>query len=495
MQDTAQSFLQVRVAPLSRSMLASFLMHFAVVLIILRFIHFGAPVRLNPPRFSRTRDTILYVVPVSKELMMFARIAPAGTGAEPGKGTAPGKPALRSSAFHGKLTAVSNPVRPDNSHQLIIQPSTPPDLLVKQEIKLPNTMLGNPLVLPREQVDIVLNEPKRMPTRRSDSTDAASPPPPLPASKLNLASVPSIAQPHLPVPPAPATPTDRVSQSAATATSAGAAEKESASGQQKSLLALSTDPGPAIAASIALPPGNKYGEFSFSPAGSHFGSPGGSGNNAIGGGTNGISAAGDGSTGVGHGKDGGGGKDTGGAPGVSLSGPMSAAEYQMMVFPVLPSAPVRKNSLIISTGSVGGGGLGVYQALPCSRIFTVFLPMPVANWALQYCTAGNPSALITARTAVVHLEDPVVPPSPLEKFDFRRLPISQGKASKNIILKGLIREDGSVANLQVYQGIMREMDEIARVAFNRWKFAPAMRAGKPVAVEILVGIPSLAIAN
>jgi outer membrane biosynthesis protein TonB len=33
------------------------------------------------------------------------------------------------------------------------------------------------------------------------------------------------------------------------------------------------------------------------------------------------------------------------------------------------------------------------------------------------------------------------------------------------------------------------MDEAARLAFSRWKFKPAMRAGKPVAIELLVGIP------
>jgi outer membrane biosynthesis protein TonB len=33
------------------------------------------------------------------------------------------------------------------------------------------------------------------------------------------------------------------------------------------------------------------------------------------------------------------------------------------------------------------------------------------------------------------------------------------------------------------------MDAAARAAFGKWKFKPAMRDGKPVPVEILVGIP------
>jgi hypothetical protein len=35
------------------------------------------------------------------------------------------------------------------------------------------------------------------------------------------------------------------------------------------------------------------------------------------------------------------------------------------------------------------------------------------------------------------------------------------------------------------------MDEAARIAFSRWVFKPAVRDGKPVEVEILVGIPPL----
>jgi hypothetical protein len=39
------------------------------------------------------------------------------------------------------------------------------------------------------------------------------------------------------------------------------------------------------------------------------------------------------------------------------------------------------------------------------------------------------------------------------------------------------------------------MDEAARLALGRWKFMPAIRGGKPVAVDILVGIQSAAPAN
>ena len=485
-----QSFPQLRVEPFGRSVPVSlsFLMHFAAVLIILRLPQVGATVRLNAPPFRQMKNTISYVVPVSTEQMVFAKMASAESGGAPGKGTAPGKPALGSSGIQRELIVVSSPVHPSNSHQLIIQPSSPPDLLIKQEIKLPNLILGNPLVMPREQVDIVVAKPKQMPAHRIDSADVASPPLPMPASKLSLAAVPAMEKPQLPVQAVPDPQTDPASKSASSAPGAGVAE--GVAHEQRSLLALSTDPGNA---KLVLPSGNMYGEFSVSPAGTHFGSPGGSGTVAIGGGSEGISAGGDGSTGVGHGKEGGGGKDSTGSPEIAFNGSgIAGGVYHLTIFPVPPDAPVRKNTMIISAGPAGGGGLGIYKALPCGRIFTIFLPMPVANWTLEYCTAGKSSTPQPRNGTTVQLEDPIMPPAPLQTFDFRRPPISKQNAPKNIILKGSIREDGSVVNLHVYQGIMREMDETARDAFNLWRFAPAMRAGKPVAVEILVGIPSLA---
>jgi len=56
-------------------------------------------------------------------------------------------------------------------------------------------------------------------------------------------------------------------------------------------------------------------------------------------------------------------------------------------------------------------------------------------------------------------------------------------------LQGVIREDGSLGELRVLRGFQAEADQAALAAFSRWKFKPALREGKPVAVDILVGIP------
>ena len=64
------------------------------------------------------------------------------------------------------------------------------------------------------------------------------------------------------------------------------------------------------------------------------------------------------------------------------------------------------------------------------------------------------------------------------------------KVGKMIILKGVLRTDGFIDELQVYQSVLTEMDDNARLAFSRRKFKPALRDSKPIPVQVLVGIPA-----
>jgi hypothetical protein len=163
-----------------------------------------------------------------------------------------------------------------------------------------------------------------------------------------------------------------------------------------------------------------------------------------------------------------------------------------MVYAVPASVLPRKNSLVVSAGPIGGGGLDVYGALHCGKIYTVFLQMPGKSWTLQFCQAKHeaPTNAISRQSALVRLEQGLLPPDPELRFDFRRLPLPPENAHKLILLKGLIREDGTVDLVQVYRSLLPSMDQAACLAFSRWKFKPAMREGQPVSVEILVGIPS-----
>ena len=98
-------FPQLRVEPFGRSISLSFLMHFAAVLIILRFPHFGPTVTLNvPSAFPRTKNTILYVVPVAKDRMVFAKISAAESGGQRAKA-----PRLESLRWGAVLSTVNSP--------------------------------------------------------------------------------------------------------------------------------------------------------------------------------------------------------------------------------------------------------------------------------------------------------------------------------------------------------------------------------------------------
>ena len=79
----------------------------------------------------------------------------------------------------------------------------------------------------------------------------------------------------------------------------------------------------------------------------------------------------------------------------------------------------------------------------------------------------------------------------LEQYDFRRAPFSKPLADTNgmIILQGAIREDGAVGDLKILQGVLDSVDQAALAAFSRWRFSAALRSDKPVAVDVLVGIP------
>jgi hypothetical protein len=118
--------------------------------------------------------------------------------------------------------------------------------------------------------------------------------------------------------------------------------------------------------------------------------------------------------------------------------------------------------------------------------------MPHKSWILQYSPLPEASSASnrTPTQAVVALRDNLTPPWPEKKFDFRRPPIPSERSNRLIILHGRIREDGTVEELKVHQGVQADADQIALAAFRQWVFRPATRGGKPIPVEILVGIPA-----
>jgi hypothetical protein len=268
-------------------------------------------------------------------------------------------------------------------------------------------------------------------------------------------------------------------------------------GDGKGVVVVSVDPAD-VAALAKLPAGNRWGDFTIAPNGGQPGAVNGSANGVPNAGSHATGGGGDLVPGVGKGYAGGGGGNSGSNGSLSINGDPSgkgselldATIFREMVYPVPANVVLRRNALVVSSGPMGGGGLQVYGALHCGKIWTVFLPMPGQPWTLQYCQSGGGAPAQQARSNVVHMETGVVPPDVMARFDFKRQTVPFEKKGKPIVLKGIITDDGTVSDLKVYQGVLQGMDDAARVAFSKWKFKPALKDGKAVAVDVLVGVPT-----
>lgn len=458
---------------------SSLVLHCAVVALIV-YLPPLPPPRATPTEMAPTTvERIYYQVPVRDDQTKILRIAPMSPrphGAASAKAVR--LPAVASTVQHPNITIVSTPARPDNFRQTIFQPTVPPDVRITTDQKVPNIVMGKELDSVKAPLEASTARPVQL-NREVTQVDAPSVSDSASKQPMMAFLRTSESQPELTIPVssggAPIQRTGGLAGSSAT-TAASAA----------GLVLLSVDPAPPND-QFSLPVGNRWGHFSIAPPAAAADTPNGTALAA--------SAA----------------KDSGApspnsdpAGAVSISGPDSSPKGEggaldpalpmNMIYPIAaPPLNVRRNTMVITSGPVGGGGLNVYGALKCGKIYSVFLPMPDRNWSMQYCdSSAKPASVSSAGyTTVLRLEDPLRPPDVdlAHRFDFKRLPVSIDKAHRSIILKGIIASDGTVQHVVVYQGLQPKMDEAARIAFSRWRFKPATRDGKPVAVDVLVGIP------
>jgi len=474
-----------------RAFTVSVLLHFAGILLL---------PYLPSPSFLRERSgevvpaesgRIYYHLTKMDLSQTLPRIVVAGPGGHSGNDLeASLSPMLGSTAVHPKITIVLRPPRQNNTRQTIYQSAAPPDLRITMDLKLPNVIVET-VKAPRPQIHF--NPYDSRPTQTLKSLIAE----PAPTLTANAGSSPiplseiTTAQPQLPLPPPSPAESGKGDKTAALA------DGELPSGKQGSALVIvGTDPtqGESL---LALPAGNRWAELSISPTlgpgsprGGHAGT---SKPSKVAG------AGGDASMGMGPGRSGGGGGSSSDGGTMSITGGIGEGLNAIdpllpmnMIYAVPASVLPRKNSLVVSAGPMGGGGLALYGALRCGKIYTIFLQMPGKSWTLQFCQAKEQPATKApvGRSAIVKLEQGLLPPEAETRFDFRRSPLPPENKGKLIVLKALIREDGTVDQVQVYRGLLPPMDEAARLAFLRWKFKPATIEGRPVSVEILVGIPS-----
>lgn len=503
-----------------------------------------------PGRVNHTR-TIVFKIPPKDLANYLPFIKPPGRGRAPGRGSLAGtRPRLGSVHFDPRVTIISNPPHPDNFRVTLRNNNAPPALKLPQDLRLPDFISGGPALIPEPpkpappapEKPAAPAPPKPPPPNPLESKPlvpqlkppvlAAAPPPP-PALALK---VPQLAAPHLeiPVPPPPVTPAPppvaeasaatrppspapKAVQRAADAPPAPPANRKSASeaagdsqkaGGGPKILSLSVDPVPLTDAA-AIPGGQHEGAFTISPSATAQGSPGGTPDGKTNVGVVGPGGGGDQSVAVGTAKPTPGGGGAGGSvstppgnPTVSVSGPgaggkevaagtLAPLKFDELVYEVKPETPkAHAPALVVSTGSAGGGGLRLFGVLHGDRIYTVYFSMPGKSWILQYCVHETaPPVNPATRVVQIHMAPPLTPPAAIALFDFHRPPAPPGANNPLIVLHGFIQADGSVSDLTVLHGLDPTSDAAACAAFSRWKFKPALRAGTPVPLEILVGVP------
>ena len=459
------------------------------------------------PRETVASDsTPIYIdMAALKILRDLPRVKPHETGGRPGTAILPARaPALGSTQVHPKYTIVLNPMKPDNNRQTIVQKSSIPDLLIPNDQKVADIILVKEPDVAKPQVDLSFHRPSA--PQKADAHPAVAAPTIVSnATELPVKFVATVQQPQLPVSyiNPNLSPSPRRQGSSASTASSGSANP-SGNGDDDTVV-ISVDP--ALYSKLAtLAQGNRYATFAISPNGGAPGSPGGISGATSGGGSGAPGTGGDRSVGVGHGTSGGGGGESrenatlsitggsGGTGGIDSHGILRGSIRASTIFPVLSSTKLRRPPLVVSTGPMGGGGLDLYGALPCGKVYTIFLPMPGKSWVLQYCahqaTTDAEAPTQTNNNGVVRMETGLVPPNADEQFDFRRSTVAEKDADKLIVLRGLINKDGSVSDVHVFQGLQPEMDAEAVLAFSSWKFRPAIRSNVPISVDVLVGIPA-----
>ncbi|HXH51334.1 MAG TPA: energy transducer TonB [Terriglobia bacterium] len=502
-----QQEVGVKEGPKLTAFLTSCLMHFSIVFFLLE-----VPFFFLMPRSSQNfrLPQIVYEFHEIELPRDLPSVKPPGPGGQPGRGTHPEKaPARGSSAFHHSATVVSNPPNPDNNFQTIIQPHINPaqKLDIKLKLRLPNVVLGGTLPVPGPPAPppppppMKLTAPPALKSLTIPKTTVVSVKPPdltIPASDM-----PNM--PAIPVPPPPLPPLQQRKDAPKNLDLTAIATQgmqATSNGSVTSLLSLSLNPGPPTE-KLSIPAGNRYGAFTISPEGNHPGSPYGDAGGSESGGSGGPGGGGDASTGVGSGTNGGGGGGPGanglavsttgnaGAAGAVDGGTLSSASVAKLVFPILRAPLKNRFAMVVTAGPQGGGGLHVFGVLKGGKIYTIFLPMPQRNWILQYSQVDGTSAPQKAQRNGVALQVDfgIVPPAVENRFDFHRPTLTAEQKQKMIILHGFIGADGSVEKLTVYRGVENLADQAAQAAFEKWKFQPAVRNGKPIPIEILLGIP------
>src|SRR5215472_7428688 len=125
------------------------------------------------------------------------------------------------------------------------------------------------------------------------------------------------------------------------------------------------------------------------------------------------------------------------------------------------------------------------QVFGTRKHYSMRLSMPnlsssVGSWTVRFAElnpSGQPGADLSAPEAITKV-DPAYPQD-----------LMQDHVEGTVVLRAIIRSDGSVAEVRVLEGVEQRLDENARKALEQWRFRPGTKNGVPIDIEAVVRVP------
>ncbi len=398
---------------------------------------------------------------------------------------------------YAKQPILSVPPEADNRSQTIV---VPPDLKLNRDVPMPNIITTGALV-PAVPLDATRAPSKRLvapemqvvapapdvqfaPDRivqAAMKSDVIAPPPELTASTKGQIGLVNIGPSEVVAPAPQLTLTEQHALSShgkghvpgGAVQPVGPPPSLAASGGRAGgrLIALGIHPV-AATGPVMVPGGNRRGNFAAGPQGK----PGASGTPDLAG-SKSEAKGGDGSGGVNP-------RNHGSLPaGLHVGGPESGGNdaREMASASSAGTRPGARVAAPVSDDKVSEEDRQVFGG---KRLYATTLNMPNLNsssgsWEIHFAEleAGPKKGYLVAPLATEQSD----PGYPLE--------LMRANVHGIVTLYAVIHADGRVSDIRVLNSPDERLDPYAAKALARWKFLPAERAGKPVALEAVVKIP------
>jgi len=400
-------------------------------------------------------------------------------------------------AFHPRQRIFTDPVHPTHPRQTVINPAAPAEapkflpampnivqLAASQAPARPHIEISEQALAklhPHRAKTVAMKEtlspelPNLEQRPAEISLAATSAAPARPKLEINAGSAPRLAS--------------RTQTGEAAAPEVPAVATEVNGGAPGTLIALSANPAPP-APVVPVPQGNLAARVAISPEGKP-GAPGNSPGSARSGygGSNGSDMGGEGKGDIAISITGGSPKPNANSSGLGGALKLSLPKTQTSLKRLDPSAaddpPERVGPPNFAALPPGANPEQIFTS---RRVYSMNINMPnlssaTGSWIIHF------SELHLGGSAAHRLGE-VNAPVALRKVD-PKYPqtLIDDRVEGEVILYGVIRQNGTVDSIQLVRGVDPQLDAYAIEAFAQWKFQPATKEGQPVDLEAIVHIP------